>query len=593
VKQKEPKTNWRILLRLVPLIRAHGFWLAAAITTGIVGGLVWIQHPLLIQGLTDTAVSGQRDDFLRLAYLTLVWMGAWFALRYLYGHANARSSLYPVRDLRNRITAHVQRLPLSTVDTQHTGDLVSRLNNDVDKVAQAINNIGQNAWQPIQMTIAIVYLAMVSWKLLLAGCILIPMSTVLFNRVSKPVEKLSRQRLEALGGINAVIQDTIGGIGIVKALNAKQIRADRFEAVARDVERKGHGINRQNVLLIGVFLALRYIPQLVIPLYGGYLALKGEMSAGSVVAANALIWQIFLPVEQLLAFLRQMRETIPAVERLLQVLDQPAERAGERAFKVQAEAASIAFENVSFGYEDETEILDGLSFRVPRGETVALVGPSGSGKSTVLKLLCGFYRSREGRIRICGNDLARCSPADARTQVSLVAQEPYLFPTTIAENIGYGRLGAKRDEIVAAARMANAHSFIVEQPEGYDTEVGERASKLSGGERQRIALARAILKDAPILLLDEPTSALDAQSETLVQEALDRLMEGKSVLVIAHRLSTIRDADRVLVLDEGTIVESGTHDQLIAADTLYKRLYLVQASAEHRTERVTGEAAHA
>jgi ABC-type multidrug transport system fused ATPase/permease subunit len=593
VKQNESKTNWRILLRLTPFLKAHRFWLAAAIATGIVGGLVWIQHPLLIQGLTDTAVSGQREGFLRFLYLTLAWVVARFILRYLYLHANARSSIYPIRDLRNCITAHIQRLPLSYVETHHTGDLVSRLNNDVDKVAQAINNIGENAWQPIQMAIAIAYMAMVSWKLLLAGCILIPVSTVLFNRVSKPMEKLSRQRMEALGRINAVIQDTIGGMGIVKAFNAGRIRADRFGAVAQDVEHKGMGIARQDSILIGMFLLLRYIPQLVIPLYGGYLALKGEISVGSVVAANALIWQIFLPVEQLLAFLRRMRETIPAIERLFEILDQPAERAGERAFEVQTEAAPIEFEDVTFGYDDENRILDDLSFHVPQGETVALVGTSGSGKSTVIRLLCGFYEPQEGQIRIYGNDLSQYSPADARTQVSLVAQDTYLYPTTIAENIAYGRSGATRDEIVAAAKMANAHGFVLEQPKGYDTEVGERGGKLSGGERQRIALARAILKDAPILLLDEPTSALDTQSETLVQEALDRLMEGRSVLVVAHRLSTIRDADRVLVLDGGTIVESGTHEQLMQGDTLYKRLYLRQASAERKTVRATGEVAHA
>ena len=593
MKQKESKTNWRILWRLAPFLRPHRLWLAASVVSGVVGGLVGIQSPLLMRGLTDAAVSGQRDDFMRLLYLTLALVGATFVLRFIYGHANARSSIYPIHDMRNRITAHIQRLPLSYVETHHTGDLVSRLNNDVDKVAQAVNNIGQTAWQPIQMCIAIAYMAMVSWKLLLAGCILIPVSTVLFNRVSKPMEKLSKQRMEALGRINAVIQDTIGGMGIVKAFNAGQIRADRFGAVARDVEHKGMGINRQNSILIGMFLVLRYIPQLVIPLYGGYLAFKGEISAGSVVAANALIWQIFLPVEQFLAFLRQMRETIPAVERLLEILDQPAERAGERAFEVQAEAAAIAFEDVAFGYDDENKILDDLSFHVPHGETVALVGTSGSGKSTVFKLLCGFYESQEGRIRVCGNDLARCSPADVRTQVSFVAQDTYLYPTTIAENIGYGRSGATRAEIIAAAKVANAHDFILEQPEGYDTRVGERGGKLSGGERQRIALARAILKDASILLLDEPTSALDTQSETLVQEALDRLMEGKSVLVVAHRLSTIRDADRVLVLDGGTIVESGTHEQLVQGDTLYKRLYLRQASAERKTERVFGEAAHA
>jgi len=593
VKQKESKTNWRIILCLLPFLKVHRSWLTAAIVTGIAGGLVRIQQPLLMKGLTDKAVSGQQDGVLRFLYLMLALLLAGFLLRYLYGHANVRSNIYPMRDLRNRITAHIQHLPLSYVETHHTGDLVSRLNNDVDKVARAINNIGENVWLPIQMTIAIVYMLIISWKLLLAGCLLIPITMVLFNKASKPMEKLSKQRLESLGKINAVIQDTIGGIGIVKAFNAQQMRVDRFGAVAQDVEHKGHDMNRQNSILFSMFLALRYIPQLVIPLYGGYLAFEGEISVGSVLAANALIWQIFLPVEQILAFLRQLRETIPAAERLFEILDQPAERVGECAFEVQTQAAAIEFKNVSFGYDDKTNILDDLSFQVPQGQTVALVGPSGSGKSTVLRLLCGFYEPQQGHIHVCGNDLACHSPADVRKKVSFVAQQTYLFPTTIAENIGYGtsdrgRPAEKSDAIVSAAKTANAHSFIVKQPEAYDTVVGERGGKLSGGQRQRIALARAILKDAPILLLDEPTSALDTQSEMLVQEALDCLIEGRSVLVVAHRLSTIRDADRVLVLEKGTIVESGTHEQLMQADKLYKRLYLRQASAE----RKIGEVAH-
>jgi subfamily B ATP-binding cassette protein MsbA/ATP-binding cassette subfamily B protein AbcA/BmrA len=309
---------------------------------------------------------------------------------------------------------------------------------------------------------------------------------------------------------------------------------------------------------------------------------------GSVVAANMLVWQIFLPIERFLAVLKQMRETIPAVERLFEILDASAERsperAGEHPFEVQAKAPAVALEQVRFGYDDQNPILDGLSFQVLQGETVALVGPSGSGKSTVLRLLCGFYESQEGRISVYGNPLDQCSPSDARAHLSFVAQESYLFPTTIGENIAYGRRGVTRDEIVAAAVMANAHDFILEQPEGYDTLVGERGTRLSGGQRQRIALARALLKDAPLLLLDEPTSALDTQSEALVQDALDRLMEGRSVLVVAHRLSTIREADRVLVLDAGSIVESGTHEQLMQDETLYKRLYLRQASVERGAE---------
>jgi ABC-type multidrug transport system fused ATPase/permease subunit len=244
----------------------------------------------------------------------------------------------------------------------------------------------------------------------------------------------------------------------------------------------------------------------------------------------------------------------------------------------------VIFEHVSFGYDGGQKILDGLDCAVKTGETVALVGPSGCGKSTLLRLLCGFYEPQSGSIRIYGNDLFHSDLSAARQYVSLVSQDTYLFPTTITENIAYGRLGASQGEIIAAARAANAHDFITAFKKQYDTPVGEWGAKLSGGERQRIALARAILKDAPILLLDEPTSALDTQSEAVVQEALDRLMQGRTVLIIAHRLSTIQGADRIFVLNEGKIQESGTHAGLMRAGGLYRQLYLKQMTSNVERE---------
>jgi subfamily B ATP-binding cassette protein MsbA/ATP-binding cassette subfamily B protein AbcA/BmrA len=235
---------------------------------------------------------------------------------------------------------------------------------------------------------------------------------------------------------------------------------------------------------------------------------------------------------------------------------------------------------VNFKYNADTPILRDFNLSVDKGKAVALVGPSGCGKSTVLKLLCGFYRPQGGQIHIEGNDILQTDLYEVRKRVSLVSQETYLFPTTIAENIAYGRQGATRDEIIAAARAANAHHFISVQPEGYETRVGEWGSTLSGGERQRIALARAILKDAPILLLDEPTSALDAQSEAILQEALERFMNGRTVLVVAHRLSTIKHVDEIIVLESGKVCERGTHQELMRTDSLYKRLYLKQTAQE-------------
>jgi len=283
----------------------------------------------------------------------------------------------------------------------------------------------------------------------------------------------------------------------------------------------------------------------------------------------------------MLGWMRSLREVAPAVERVFEIIDQPAENGQTSNAQAMVHAQAITFNAVSFQYNDDAKILENFSFSIDEGKIVALVGSSGCGKSTVLKLLCGFYRPQSGQIRILGRDVLQSSIHETRKLISLVSQETYLFPTTIAENISYGRLGATQAEIIAAAQAANAHDFIKTQPLGYETQVGEWGVKLSGGEKQRIALARAILKDAPILLLDEPTSALDTHSEAIVQEALERFMHGRTVLVIAHRLSSIKNVDEIIVLDHGHLHERGTHAELMQSDTLYKRLYLKQSDLEN------------
>jgi ABC-type multidrug transport system fused ATPase/permease subunit len=434
--------------------------------------------------------------------------------------------------------------------------------------------------QPVVFLLGFTYMYMLSWKLLLATCILIPISSILYDKVVKPMQVHSRKEMEHLARANAVTQDAIRGIYIIKAFNLQNILAKKFRQIAEDVRNEGLAIDRRAGIEFAVFLLLRYTPQLVAPLYGGYLAFHGEITVGALIASNYLIWMIFIPVETMLGWIRQLREVAPAVERVFAVLDQPIEETHQHGFQPFPDAPAFRFDKVNFKYNDETQILHDFSLSVDKGKAVALVGPSGCGKSTVLKILCGFYRPQSGHIHVEGNDILQSDLYEVRKRVSLVSQETYLFPTTIAENIAYGRQGATRDEIIAAARAANAHDFISAQPEGYETQVGEWGSKLSGGEKQRIALARAILKDAPILLLDEPTSALDAQSEAILQEALERFMRGRTVLVIAHRLSTIRNVDEIIVLEGGRLRERGTHQELMRADSLYKRLYLKQTTQE-------------
>jgi len=578
--EKKPAPTWQTIRRLVDDLKVHKTSLRLVWLTALFVGVMEFINPYLLKVLTDSALAQQSETFRRLVLWALIAMAFDIVLKYVTRIVSTRYQTYTLRDLRNRVTSHIQRLPISYTETLHSGDLVSRLNNDIDKIAILPRNIHELVQQPVVFLLGFTYMYILSWKLLLATCILIPVSSILYDKVVKPMQAHSRKEMEHLARANAVTQDAIRGIYIIKAFNLQTILAKKFQQIAEDARSEGLAIDKRAGIEFAVFLMLRYTPQLVAPLYGGYLAFRGEISVGTLIASNYLIWMIFIPVETMLGWIRELREVAPAVERVFALLDQPIEETHRHSFQPAPDGPALSFDRVNFKYNNDTQILHDFSLSVDKGRVVALVGPSGCGKSTVLKLICGFYQPQSGHIHLEGNDILQSDLYEVRKHVSLVSQETYLFPTTIAENIAYGRPGATHDEIIAAARSANAHDFISAQPEGYETQVGEWGSKLSGGERQRIALARAILKDAPILLLDEPTSALDAHSEAVLQEALERFMRGRTVLVVAHRLSTIKNVDEIVVLDGGRLHERGTHQELMRSDSLYKRLYLKQTAQE-------------
>ena len=580
MEEMQSQSTWQTIRRLLPYLKIHKTWLALVWLMALITGIMGFINPYLLQMLTDTALAQQNEVFYQLVLWALVAMLIDIALNYFNRIVSIRYQTYTIRDLRNRVIAHIQRLPISYTETLHSGDLVSRLNNNIDKIAILPQRIHELVQQPVVFILGFTYMYILSWKLLLATCILIPVSAILYDKVVKPMQSHSRKEMEHLARANAITQDAIRGIYIIKAFNLQKLLTKKYQRIAEDVRAEGLEIDKRAAIEFAVFLMLRYIPQLVAPLYGGYLAFTGEITVGALIASNYLIWMVFIPVETALGWLRQLREIAPAVARIFEILDQPAENGAQRDLQPSPGAPALDFDAVSFQYNDEARILHDFSFSLDEGKVVAIVGSSGCGKSTVLKLLCGFYRPQSGQVRIGGSDIFQSNLRAARKRVSLVSQETYLFPTTIAENIAYGRLGATHDEIIAAAKAANAHDFISAQPDGYETQAGEWGAKLSGGERQRIALARAILKDAPILLLDEPTSALDAQSEAIVQEALERFMHGRTVLVVAHRLATIKGVDEIIVLNEGRLYERGSHEQLMQSETLYKRLYLKQTTQE-------------
>ena len=388
-----------------------------------------------------------------------------------------------------------------------------------------------------------------------------------------------------IGQVNSVAQDGLSGAMLAKAFNLTGLLDERFHQANLKALQKGLSIARLKAIIDGISLPMAITPFIIAIGLGGYFVIENQITFGALFAFINLLNFVVNPLASVPSNLAGISEAAGAARRVFELTDQPAERTNG-AVLVAKVAPAVAFEALSFAYPgDETLVLKNISVEVPTGQTVAIVGPSGSGKSTLIKLILGYYPLADHSLRLLGSDLNQWQLSAARDQMAFVAQDTYLFPISLGENIRLGRLGASPEQVEQAARLANIHDFITSLPDGYHTGAGEWGSRLSGGQRQRISLARAILKDAPILLLDEPTSALDTESEALVQQALERFTRGRTTLIIAHRLSTIKNADRVLVLQDGEIVEQGTHTQLIALNGVYLDLYQRQFSLDSSTGR--------
>ncbi|MCP3781703.1 MULTISPECIES: ABC transporter ATP-binding protein [unclassified Paenibacillus] len=600
--------------RLARYVRPYNLWVFITVIASLCLAAIDIVLGKAIEHMAQGTFSSTQNMIYLVVGMTLIGMPCKFVMRY----ASARFSVSALRDLRGDLVHKFCDLPVSSVERKFTGDLVSRLTNNTAVLQNFfIQQFANLFYLPLVFTASLILLLLTSWKLILASLALMPIGMIITSLMSKPIEKYSADLQEKIAHLNAVGQDAIGGIPIVKAFNMQAVLLKKYMVIMEEVVKRGLRLEKRYAAITPVGVMMLATPIILVIVYGGYLIQHGELNAGGIVLFLYLISFILQPIAMLPTIISQMKEAGGAAKHLFEVLDWQNERQdGEMTLvdqKRENEAphlkdeangeanrmseggaesdddvdsvAVVSFEHLTFGYDEGNTVLKDISFQAGQGDMVAIVGASGGGKSTIFKLLCGFNEPGEhaGTIQLFGKSLTDWNLTSLRSHISMVSQEPSLFPATIAENIGYGRLAATREEIVEAAKAAHAHDFIVQLPEGYETLLSERGGGLSGGQKQRISIARALLKNAPLLLLDEPTSALDSQSEAQVQNAMNAVMQNRTVLVIAHRLSTVRQANRIIVLDQGSIVESGSHEELLSRDGVYRKLYLKNFEEEQHT----------
>lgn len=497
-----------------------------------------------------------------------------FARTYLVARAEQGVN----RDLRNTVYDHLVKLDLAFFGRVRMGQIVSRLTTEVEQVRTLVTSEFSRLVSALfEFTVAVTAMLLISWKLTLAAFVVIPGAMVIWGPLVSVLRRRDRRVLHLGGEVNAHIQETLSGIRLVKSSSAEERERKRFRGLTGGYFRQFLRAELARAAAAPVTEMLAAAGTGVLLWYGARLVVGGEMAGAELVGFLGLSLKLYAPVKNVAKFPATAQPGLVAMERVFEFLDAPIEiEDAPDARPLPAFEREIAFEDVSFGYKADDPVLEGVSFRVPKGSVVAIVGPSGAGKSTVVDLVGRFYEVGSGRVAVDGIDVRDVRLRDLRALMGIVSQDTVLFHDTVKANIAYTCPDATDERIEAAARAAHAHDFIMEMPAGYDTVVGERGVELSGGQRQRIAIARALLKDPPILIFDEATSALDSESEQLIQGAIERLLEGRTVFVIAHRLSTVQRADEIFVMDRGRIVERGTHASLMDHGGAYRRLYELQ-----------------
>ncbi len=603
----EVQRQARPLLRLLGYVRGHSRYALLTVIFGTAGFLLSFVYPWIIGSAIDLvaapaqsafAMSERASRLWRLTQLAALTGLAHAVVVYGRGHFNVHLGDSIVTDLRRELFDHLQKLSVGFYTKQRTGSILSRILHDVCGATAIIYGGIIVAWMDAtQLVVAAVLLTAISWKLTLACAAMFPLYGLVFLKLNPKVREASDRLHDHFSEISGNVSEKLSGQALIKTFTAEDREAQRFAEDART----HHGLVLQQSHLGHMVAAygevLVHTGTTIIVGYGTWLALRGELTVGLLTRFLGYIVILYGPVRRFAELNITYQSSLSAMRRVFRVFEiTPAVRDNPGACEAPPSLGDVRFEDVRFRYgNDETAValddegrvslpptggwvLDGVTLHASPGERVAVVGPSGAGKTTLLSLLPRLHEVTAGKILVDGRDVRDYSLRALRSAIAVVQQDSFVFSGTIYENILYGREGASKDEVIAAARAAHAHDFILRFPKGYETRLGERGVNLSGGQRQRLSIARALLKDPRILILDEATSSLDAESEAIVQAALERLMRGRTSFIIAHRLSTVRNADRILVIEDGKIVEQGSHAELLTRGEIYARLVKNQSA---------------